>query len=375
MRIPFLDLKAPHVELRDELDVAYRRVVGSGWFLLGPELESFEDEFARYCGARHCVAVGSGCDALELSLRALGIGEGDEVLVPSHTFIASWLAVTRAGARPVPVEPDERTATLDPALVRAAITPRTKAIMPVHLYGHPADLDPITEIAREHGLAVLEDAAQAHGAAYRGRRIGAGTATATAFSFYPGKNLGALGDGGAVVTDDADLAAKLRLLRNYGSREKYRHEVPATNSRLDELQAAFLRVKLARLDEWNDRRRAVAARYLTELAGVPGLRLPEVADWADPVWHLFVVRTDEREQVQKELGARGIGTLVHYPIAVHRSEAYAGLGDGWDLPIAERLAGEVLSLPIGPHMSTVDVDEVIAAVRSVFAGDRTGALR
>ncbi|MCP3804662.1 DegT/DnrJ/EryC1/StrS family aminotransferase [Allokutzneria sp. A3M-2-11 16] len=373
MSIPFLDLKAPYAELRDELDAAYRRVMDSGWFLLGPELEAFEDEFARYCGARHCVAVGSGCDALELSLRALGIGPGDEVLVPSHTFIATWLAVTETGARPVPVEPDEHTATMDPALVRAAITPRTKAIVPVHLYGHPADLDPITAVAREHGLAILEDAAQAHGAGYRGRRIGSGTGTATAFSFYPGKNLGAMGDGGAVVTDDAELAESLRLLRNYGSREKYRHEVPATNSRLDELQAAFLRVKLARLDEWNDRRRAVAARYLTGLAGTPGLRLPAVADWADPVWHLFVVRADHRDEARSAFATRGIGTLAHYPVAVHRSEAYTGLGDFWHLPIADRLAGEVLSLPIGPHMSDDDVDAVIAAAREVFAAEKEPA--
>lgn len=365
MKVPFLDLRAPYEELRTDLDAAVQRVLSSGWYLLGPELEAFEAEFAAYCGNTHCVAVGSGCDALELSLRAMGVGPGDEVIVPSHTFVASWVAVSRTGARPVPVEPDEHS-TLDPARIEEAVTPRTKVIMPVHLYGHPADLGAIEEIAARHGLRVLEDAAQAHGAREHGRRVGSGSTAA--FSFYPGKNLGALGDGGAVVTGDAELAARVRLLRNVGSREKYRHEVVAANSRLDELQAAALRVKLARLDEWNDRRRAVAARYLDELKGVGDLVLPAPAPWAEPVWHLFVVRTARRQELQERLAAAGIGTLVHYPIAVHLSPAYAGEGYApGSLPLAERLADEVLSLPMGPHLDAHAVDAVIAATREACA--------
>lgn len=365
MPIPFLDLKSPHEELRPALDEAYRRVLDSGWFLLGPELAAFEAEFAAYCEAEHCVAVGSGCDALELVLRALDIGPGDEVIVPSATFIASWLAVSATGATPVPVEPDEETCLIDPKQVEAAITPRTKAIMPVHLYGQPADLDALAEIAARHGLHVLEDAAQAHGARYKGRRVGAGS-LAAAFSFYPGKNLGALGDGGAVVTNSAELAEKLRLLRNYGSRVKYQHEVQATNSRLDELQAAMLRVKLPELDRWNARRREIADRYLRELSGLPGVRLPVVAEGAEPVWHLFVVRCARRERVQQRLTELGIGTLIHYPVPVHRSPAYAG-GAWGELPVAERLAEQVLSLPMGPHLSEEQVDAVIAGVREAVA--------
>lgn len=367
MSVPFLDLVAPHVELRDELEAAHRRVLDSGWFLLGAELDAFEHEFAAFCGTRHCVGVGSGLDALTLVLRAWDIGPGDEVIVPAHTYIASWLAVTHAGATPVPVDVEPASASLDPTRLEAALTPRTRAVMPVHLYGQPADADPIRGFARAHGLRVLEDAAQAHGARYRGTRVGA-LGDAAAFSFYPGKNLGALGDGGAVVTDDDELAARLRLLRNYGSREKYRHEVVGLNSRLDELQAAALRVKLARLEEWNGRRQAVAARYLTELAGLPDLALPEVPEWADPVWHLFVVRSPERDELQSRLAEQGIATLIHYPVPPHLSEAYGG--SGWrrgDFSATERLAAEVLSLPIGPHISTAQQEAVLTAVRAAVA--------
>ncbi|MFI6507776.1 DegT/DnrJ/EryC1/StrS family aminotransferase [Streptosporangium sp. NPDC050855] len=366
MSVPFLDLRAPYGELRAEIDAALQRVLSSGWYLMGPELEAFEAEFAAWCGNAHCVAVGSGCDALELSLRAMGVGPGDEVIVPSHTFFASWVAVSRSGARPVPVEPDERTCTLDPARIEAAVTPRTKVIMPVHLYGHPVDLRAVEDVAARHGLRILQDAAQAHGAREHGRRIG--SRSTSAFSFYPGKNLGALGDGGAVVTDDAELAARLRLLRNVGSREKYVHEVVAANSRLDEMQAAVLRVKLARLDEWNERRRAVAARYLDGLKGAGDLVLPVPAPWAEPVWHLFVVRTARRRELQERLAAAGIGTLVHYPVAVHRSPAYAGQGyPPGSLPLAERLADEVLSLPMGPHLDDDAVDAVVAATHEACA--------
>jgi dTDP-3-amino-3,4,6-trideoxy-alpha-D-glucose transaminase len=368
MNVPFLDLGAATAELSADLDAAYRRVSRSGRYLLGPELEAFEAEFAAYCGATHCVAVGTGCDALALSLRANGIGAGDEVIVPGNTFVGTWLAVTAAGARPVPVEPDESTYNLDPARIEAAVTPRTRAIMPVHLYGHPADLDAIAAVAARYRLTVIEDAAQAHGARYHGRPVGSGPAAA-AFSFYPGKNLGALGDGGAVVTGDADLADRVRLLRNYGSRVKYQHEIAGTNSRLDELQAAILRAKLAHLSAWNARRAAVADRYLTELADLAdALVLPEVAPWAVPSWHLFVVRSRRREELQRELADAGIQTLIHYPVPAHLSPAYAHLDlPAGSLPISEALAGEVLSLPIGPHLSDTAVSAVVSAVREIAA--------
>jgi dTDP-3-amino-3,4,6-trideoxy-alpha-D-glucose transaminase len=363
MTVPFLDLGATYRELRTDIDAATQRVLESGRYLLGPENEAFEAEFAAYCGGRHCVALGSGLDAIVLTLRALDIGAGDEVIVPSHTFIATWLAVAATGATPVAVEPDPVTLNIDPATVEAAISSRTKAIVPVHLYGQPADLDAIDAIASKHGLVVVEDAAQAHGARYRGARIG--SRYVAAFSFYPGKNLGAQGDGGAVVTEDAELAAKLRLLRNYGSTVKYHHEIKGTNSRLDELQAAMLRVKLAHLDEWNARRVAIADRYLSELDGLGDLVLPAVPDWAEPVWHLFVVRTRQRAGLQERLTAAGVQTLIHYPVAPHRSPAFAELGLGAGaFPHAERLAEQVLSLPMGPHLSAEQVDTVIAAVRA-----------
>lgn len=335
MTVPFLDLAAPYAELKADLDAATQRVLASGRYLLGQENEAFEAEFAAYCGGRECVTVGSGLDAIVLVLRALDIGAGDEVIVPSHTFIATWLAVAATGATPVPVEPDPLTYHLDPAGVEAAVTPRTRAIVPVHLYGRPADLDAIDAVAARHGLAVVEDAAQAHGARYRGERIGG--RYAAAFSFYPGKNLGALGDGGAVVTDDTALAAKVRLLRNYGSTVKYQHEVKGTNSRLDELQAAVLRVKLAHLDEWNARRAAVAARYTSELAALDDLVLPATGEPGEHVWHLFVVRTQDRAGLRERLTAAGVHTLVHYPIAPHRSAAFAELGlPAGALPLADR---------------------------------------
>ena len=366
MNVPFLDLKAPYAELRDELDAAYRRVMESGWFVLGDEVRAFEEEFAAYCGARHSVGVANGLEALHLALRAMGIGAGDEVLVPSNTFIATWLAVTYAGAVPVPVEPDERTYNLDPARMEEAITSRTRAVMPVHLYGQPADMDAIGAVAERYGLKVIEDAAQAHGARYKGRRAGS-LAHAAGFSFYPGKNLGALGDGGAVVTDDAAVADEVRRLRNIGGRVKYYHEVRGYNSRLDELQAAMLRVKLRRLDEWNERRTVIARQYLHTLEGVPDLALPYVPEWAEPAWHLFVVRHPRRDQLQEHLQARGVGTLIHYPVPPHVQEAYADLGyERGRFPAAERQAGEILSLPMGPHLSEAEVEHVVAQL-SAFA--------
>jgi len=358
--IPFLDLKAPYLELKHELDEAVARVVSSGWFIGGPEVELFEADYATYCGATHAVGVANGLDALHLALRAMDVGPGDEVIVPSNTYIATWLAVSQCGATPVPVEPDARTYNIDPALIEAAITPATRVILPVHLYGQPADMDPILAIARKHGLKVLEDGAQAHGALYKGKRLGA-YGDAVAWSFYPGKNLGAMGDGGAVTTNDAQLADRIQVLRNYGSRVKYVNEVQGYNSRLDPLQAAILRVKLAHLDEWNARRCAIAAHYQQGLVGC-GLTLPYAPDWAEPVWHLYVVQHPQRDALQKKLGESGIGTLIHYPIPPHLQGAYADLGLGkGTFPIAERIHDEVLSLPISPQMTLAQANQVIAA--------------
>ena len=343
--------------------------MASGWYILGEEVEAFEEEWAAYCGTAHCVGVGNGLEALHLVLRAWGIGSGDEVIVPSNTYIATWLAVSYAGATPVPVEPDPRTYNLDPARLEAAITSRTKAVIPVHLYGQPADMDPILEIARRRGLKVLEDAAQAHGARYKGRRTG-GLGDAAAWSFYPGKNLGAFGDGGAVTTDNAELADRVQVLRNYGSRVKYHNEVKGFNSRLDPLQAAFLRVKLRHLDDWNQRRQRVARAYMDRLGEVPALVLPFVPEWATPCWHLFVVRHPRRDELQRRLEAAGVGTLIHYPIPPHRSGAYADAGfkDG-AFPLADELSGTVLSLPLGPHVDesqgALAVQRVIAACRNL----------
>lgn len=360
----FLDLGAMYLMLKPEIDAAVERVLSSGWYIMGPEVEAFEAEFAAHAGARHCVGVANGLDALILSLRAMHIGPGDEVIVPANTFIATWLAVSQVGATIVPVEPEQATCNIDPARIQEAITARTRAIIPVHLYGQPAQLDPILSIARDAGLVVLEDAAQAHGARWRGERIGA-HGHAAAWSFYPGKNLGAFGDAGAVTTNDDALAEQLRLLRNYGSRVKYHNEVSGVNSRLDPLQAAMLRVKLAHLDDWNARRAAQAAVYMDRLADCPWLTLPAVADGAEPVWHLFVVQTAHRVALQAHLRERGVHTLIHYPVAPHLQTAYAGLGlRPGALPISERLHEQVLSLPIGPHLATADTERVCDAILS-----------
>lgn len=361
-RVPFHDLRDLHAleGVQAEIDAALLRVSRSGRYLLGPELEAFEEEYARYCENAHCVGVGSGLAALELTLRALGVEEGDEVVVPGHTYIATWLAVSATGARPVPVEPEADSYVIDPGRLAAAITPRTKAVMPVHAYGHPVDLDAIDAVTAPRGIPVVEDAAQAHGARYKGRRIG--SRYAAAFSFYPGKNLGALGDGGAVVTSDAELAGRIRLLRNYGSREKYEHEVRGTNSRLDEMQAAALRAKLPYLDAWNARRNTIAARYAEGLSGLPGVTPPAVRPWAGPVWHQYVLRAAHREELRLALAEAGVESLIHYPIAVHRSGAYAGTSSV-PLPRSERLAAEVLSLPMGPQLTARDAETVISAVR------------
>lgn len=360
-RVPFLDLRAAYLELKEEIDAAVARVLDSGWYILSEEVEAFEREFTAYCDAAYGIGVANGLDALTLALRALGVGAGDEVIVPSNTYIATWLAVSAVGAKLRPVEPDPRTFNIDPARIEAAIGPRTKAILPVHLYGQPADLDPILEVARRHGLSVIEDAAQAHGARYKGRRIGA-HGDAVCWSFYPGKNLGAMGDAGAVTTDRADVAERVRTLRNYGSRVKYVNETRGANSRLDPLQAAILRAKLPRLDEWNERRRQLASLYAEALAD-GDLVPPFAPNWVEPVWHLFVVRRAGRDALQARLRAAGVDTLIHYPIPPHLQKAYddAGFARG-DFPIAERIAETCLSLPIGPHLTDEQRQAVCAAL-------------
>lgn len=365
--IPFLDLKSINSRQGDELKSAFDRVMASGWLVLGNEVESFEAEFASYSQAAECIGVANGLEALSLVLRAWDVGPGDEVIVPSNTFIATWLAVSHVGAIPVGVEPRLETYNINPDLLEAAITKKTKAIIAVHLYGQPAEMTKINEIAAKHSLPVLEDAAQAHGAKWDGIRAGS-LGDAAGFSFYPGKNLGALGDGGAVTTSDSEAAGNLRLLRNYGSKVKYQNDVVGWNSRLDELQAAFLREKLVLLDHDNGRRRAIAARYDAELSGMDDLVLPQVHYQAEPVWHLYVIRTSNRDHLHQYLAANGVGTLIHYPIAPHLQSAYSDLGlkEG-AFPISERIHREVLSLPIGPTMSDDEVSAVIGKIREYFS--------
>lgn len=361
-RLPYLDMAAAIAELRPALDAAWGRVMQSHRFILGAELEAFESEFADYCGAAHAVGVSDGLAALELILRALGIGKGDEVAVSAATYIATWLAISKVGARLVPIEPDRRTNNLDPERLEEAITPRTRAILAVHLYGQPADMTAISQVARRHGLAVIEDAAQAHGARESGRRAGS-LGDAAAFSFYPGKNLGAFGDAGAVVTSDAALAAKVRLLRNYGSPTKYAHEIRGANNRLDEIQAALLLVKLAVLDAWNARRAGVASRYMAAFADLD-LTCPYAPGWAESAWHVFALRTGRRDDLRRHLDAAGIETIVHYPVPPHLQPAYADLNlPAGSLPLSEALHRETLSLPIGPHITEAHQDRVISAVR------------
>lgn len=364
--VPFLDMKSPYQELKNELDAAYERVMQSGWYILGEEVETFEQEFSGFIGSKYCVAVGNGLDALHLILRACEIGSGDEVIVPANTYIATWLAVSYAGAVPIPVEPDEFTYNIDPSKIEKVITPRTKAILVVHLYGQPANMDPIVQIARQYKLKVIEDSAQAHGALYLNRKTGS-LGDASGWSFYPGKNLGALGDAGAVTTDDPCLADRVRILRNYGSQQKYYNEVKGFNSRLDPLQAAFLKVKLKHLEEWNARRQQAAKIYMEELKNLPGLVLPTVPQYAKPCWHIFAIRHQQRDWLQEALKQRSINTLIHYPVPPHLSKAYQTIGyeDG-DFPIAEKLAKTILSLPMGPHLKAEEQATVINALRKIL---------
>lgn len=361
--IPFLDMHAQYLSLKAELDEAYHRVMDSGWYILSEELDRFEEEFAQYTGGRHCIGVANGLEALQLILDACEIGEGDEVIVPAHTFIATWLAVSHTGARPVPVDVSEKTFNIDSSQIERVISSRTRAILPVHLYGQPAEMSAIHRTAAAHGLRVIEDAAQAHGALYGGRRTGC-LGSAAGFSFYPAKNLGAFGDAGAVVTSDEALAERVRLLRNYGSRRKYYNEVMGLNSRLDPLQAAFLRVKLKHLESWNVRRREIAEFYLQELKDTPGIALPSVIPEATHVWHLFVISHPQRDLLKQHLEESGIGTLIHYPVPPHLSQAYSHLGFGvGDFPVTERLAETVLSIPIGPHMDIAAAGIVVNSIR------------
>jgi dTDP-4-amino-4,6-dideoxygalactose transaminase len=362
-KIPFLDMHAQYLELKDELDQAYRRVMDSGWYILSGEVEAFEQEFAEYLGVRHCIGVGNGLEALQLILMAYGIGPGDEVIVPANTYIASWLAVSYVGAVPIPVEPDPATYNMDAARIESAITSRAKAIMPVHLYGQPSAMDEIWKLADRHGLKIIEDSAQTHGATYRDRMSGT-LGDAAGFSFYPTKNLGAFGDAGAVTTNDDRLADSVRVLRNYGSRKKYYNEVKGHNSRLDPLQAAFLRAKLKFLDQWNERRRKIADFYLTTLQGLDGLTLPKTTAESSHVWHLFVILHSRRDELQKHLEREGISTLIHYPVPPHLSEAYSELGyKAGDFPLTEQMANSALSLPIGPHLSLEEAGLVADAIR------------
>ena len=365
-RIELLDLKAAHRALREPLENAWRRVRDSASFIGGDELRRFEGDFARYCGVRHGVGVGNGLDALRLILEGYGIGPGDEVIVPAHTFIATWLSVTAVGATPVPVDVDARTMNIDPDRVERSITRRTRAIIAVHLYGQPAPMDGLRTLADHYGLFLFEDAAQAHGARWRGRRVG-GLGDAAAFSFYPGKNLGALGDGGMVVSNDAELAESIRKLRNYGAGEKYHHDCIGGNSRLDELQAAFLNEKLRVLDGWNGRRRVCAAIYDEALRDIPGLLLPVVGSGALPVWHQYVIRVERRDALADWLEQNGIGHGIHYPVPPHRSPAYRDHYRGFELPVSEALAASVLSLPMGPHLGIEQQQRVIDAVLGYIA--------
>lgn len=363
MKIPFLDLISLQVEIKSELTVAFERVLNSGRYILGSEVIYFEKEFSEYSHTNYCVGVGNGLDALHLILKGYGIGEGDEVIVPSNTFIATWLAVSHAGATPVPVEPKIATYNLDPSLIENAITPKTRAIIAVHLYGQPANMDEINKIARKYNIQVIEDAAQAHGAKYKGLRVGS-LGDAAAFSFYPGKNLGALGDAGAITASNLPFTAKVRELRNYGSKEKYHHEKKGYNSRLDELQAAFLRVKISKLDKWNSIRKSIADYYLENITA-KNLILPHSEKWVDSVWHLFVVRHPERERLMSFLMSKGIEVMIHYPIPPHLQKAYQSkLKLFKPFPVAEEISKTTLSLPIGPHLSKEDIRYICEVVNT-----------
>jgi len=363
MKVPFLDLKAAYLELKPEFDEAYQRVMDSGWYILGNEVKAFESEFSVFCESDYCSGVGNGLDALILILKALDISEGDEVIVPAHTFIATWFAVSQTGATPIPVSVDQETYNIDPSKIESAITPRTKAIIAVHLYGQPADMDPVMKLADKYELKVIEDAAQAHGAIYKGRKVGS-LGHAAAFSFYPGKNLGAFGDGGAVTTNEKNIIEKIKVLRNYGSPEKYKHDAIGYNSRLDELQAAFLRVKLKKLNLWNEKRRVIAKYYLEHLANENYLKIPKIINNAEPVWHLFVIRSKNRGVLKEYLEEKNISTLIHYPVRICDTKPYHHL-ENRTVCGEDNISTEVLSLPIGPHLSMNEVKYIVDTIKAL----------
>jgi len=367
MKIPFLDLKQTYLELREEIDTAVEDVLKGGWYILGENVRRFEEEFAAYCGCRYCVGVGSGMDGLELLLKAHGVGPGSEVIVPANTYIATALAVSNVGAKPVLVEPDEKTCNIDPSRIEKVITSKTSAILAVHLYGQPADINKIRVICQTHGLKLFEDAAQAHGATHFGIKVG-GLGDAAGFSFYPGKNLGAFGDAGAVITDDPEVSQYIRMARDYGSEKKYYNRIKGVNSRLDEIQAAVLRVKLRHLDEWNRRRSEVARFYLDKLeVRDEELILPHVGEGSKHVWHLFTVRSTRRDQLRAFLEKRGVGTLIHYPVPLYSQVAYKEMNHlKENYPISNAISERILSLPIGPHLSKEASEYVCAVINSFF---------
>jgi dTDP-4-amino-4,6-dideoxygalactose transaminase len=364
--LPFFSSKTVHDTLNAEIQLAWQRFYASNYYVLGTEVKAFEAEYASWIGAKHCIGVANGLDALHISLRALGIGPGDEVIVPSNTYIASWLGVSQTGAKPVPVEPDPRSWNLDPRRIEAAITPRTKAIMPVHLYGQACEMGPIMELAQKHGLKVVEDNAQAHGATWNGQKTGT-FGQLNAHSFYPTKNLGALGDAGAVTCDEEDFADFARTFRNYGSKERYYNEMQGTNSRLDELQAAILQVKLRYLHQWNEERSILAQQYLDALADLDEVQLPHILEGATHVWHLFVILTPKRDALQAFLAQKGLQTLIHYPLPPHLQKAYQGAGyQKGQFPLAEKMATECLSLPLFPGMDAIHQGQVIEGIKAFF---------
>lgn len=363
MNVPFVDLQRQYLSLKDEIQFAINNVLQSGWFILGEEVENFERDFAGYCNAKHCITVSSGTEALHLALVALNIKEGDEIITAANSFIATALSISYVNAVPVFVDINPRSFNIDPGDVKKKITKKTKGIIPVHIYGHPAEMDEILQIADDHDLKVIEDACQAHGALYKDQRVGT-LADIGCFSFYPGKNLGAYGDGGAIVTNDHALAEKLRLLRNYGQTTKYQHSLKGFNSRLDEIQAAILRVKLGRLDEWNQRRCKIADTYNALLARTD-LILPSESNGSS--WHIYPIRTDMRDRLQNYLREHGISTLIHYPVPIHLQEAYRELGyKKGDMPLSEQYAGELLSLPLFPELTDDEINYVSDTIKDFF---------
>ena len=360
MKVPFLSLIDAHKEISDEINSGIKNVLNSGRYIGGNQVDSFEENYAKYVDAKYCVGLGNGFDSIQISLRALGVKKGDEVIVPSHTFIATWLAVSNIGAIPVPVEPSEQTFSINPANIKKSITQKTKAIIPVHLYGHPAEIDEINKIAKEHNLFVIEDAAQAHGAIYKNKKIGAHS-DVVAWSFYPGKNLGAMGDAGGITTNRKSIADEIRMLGNYGSEKKYIHKTQGLNSRLDPIQASILDIKLKYLDSWNQRRREIADTYLRNISFKTLLSLPSGLSLEDSVWHIFPLRCNSRDKLIHNLSNKGIETLIHYPIPPHKQMAYSELAS-LDLKIAEKMSEELISLPMGPHLSDEQVSYVVEAL-------------